>query len=190
MNAAFAAALTEWHDYFSAIAGVSGTLLGLLFVALGINPAIMADDSPAGLRVWSGQTFNSFLSVLLIGLAGLVPSEDGQALAITLGIVGVQGIVRVVFDLRQVSADHDPDWGLRQVITRFVSPSTAYVLCLWLAFRVWNLNSDALSWLIAIVFLLTLNAASSCWDLLKEIGVRHREKEDGGRKSEVGGRSA
>jgi hypothetical protein len=175
MNAEFAAALTEWHDFFAAIAGVAGTLLGLLFVALGINPTIMADDSPAGLRVWSGQTFNSFLSVLLIGLAGLVPSDDGQTLAITLAIVGVQGIVRVVFDLRQVSADHDPDWGLRQVITRFVSPSAAYAVCLWLAYWAVNLDTGALNWLIAIVFLLTLNAASSCWDLLKEIGMRHRE---------------
>jgi hypothetical protein len=175
MDTELARALVEWHDFFAAISGVAGTLVGLLFVALGLNPSIMADDSPAGLRVWSGQTFNSFLSVLLIGLAGLVPSRDGESLAVTLAIIGIQGTVRVVFDLRQVSADHDPDWGLRQVITRFVSPTAAYVLCLWLAQRIWNLDVGALDWLIAIVFLLTLNAASSCWDLLKEIGVRHRE---------------
>jgi hypothetical protein len=105
-------------------------------------------------------------------------------LAITLAITGGQGIVRVIQELRQVSAERDPEWSVRHLITRFISPSLAFLICLWLAFRVWNLDADALGWLIAIVFLLTLNAASSCWDLLKEIGARHRE--DAGWESEVG----
>lgn len=175
METEFAAALVEWHDFFATMAGVSGTLVGLLFVALGLNPAIMADDSPAGLRVWSSQTFNSLLSVLIIGLAGLVPLDAGPTLAITLIITGGQGIVRVVQDLLQVRAERDPEWNVRHLITRFISPSLAYLICLWLAYWVWKLDADALGWLIAIVFLLTLNAASSCWDLLKEIGARHRE---------------
>jgi hypothetical protein len=186
MDADFGAALVEWHDFFATIAGVSGTLVGLLFVALGLNPAIMADDSPAGLRVWSGQTFNSLLSTLIIGLAGLVPDATGQTLAITLAISGGQGIVRLILDLRQVSRDRDPEWTLRHVITRFVSPALAYLTCLWLAPRAWNHDASSLGWLIAIVFLLTLNAASSCWDLLKEIGIRHREGESQG--PEVGRR--
>jgi len=175
MDPDFAAALTEWHDFFAAIAGVAGTLVGLLFVALGLNPKIMADDSPAGLRVWSGQTFHSFLVVLVIGLAGLVPARAGQTFAVTLAIVGGQGVVRVIMDLRRLSADHDPEWAPRQAFTRFVSPAAAYLICLWLAYSVWNQDADALGWLIAIVLLLTMSAASSCWDLLKEIGVRHRE---------------
>jgi hypothetical protein len=184
MDAEFAAALLEWRDFFTTIAGVSGTLVGLLFVAVGLNPAIMADDSPAGLRVWSGQTFNSLLSTLIIGLAGLVPPDAGPTLAITLAITGGLGIVRLIQELRQVSAERDPEWSVRHLITRFISPTLAFLICLWLAFRVWKLDADALGWLIAIVFLLTLNAASSCWDLLKEIGARHQE--DAGRESEVG----
>lgn len=182
MDADFAAALAEWHDFFATIAGVSGTLVGLLFVALGLNPAIMADDSPAGLRVWAGQTFSSLLSTLIICIAGLVPSETGQALAVTLAITGGQGIVRMIVELRQVSIDRDPEWNLRHLITRFISPALAFLLCLWLAERVWNRDAEALGWLMGIVFLLTLNAASSCWDLLKEIGVQHRDS----RESEVG----
>lgn len=175
MNTEFGAALLEWHDFFAAIAGVSGTLVGLLFVALGLNPRIMADESPAGLRIWAGQTFHSFLVVLVIGLAGLVPYRAGETFAITLAIVGVQGVVRVIMDLRRVNADHDPEWNARHALTRFVSPAAAYVISLWLAYSVWSKDVDALSWLVAIVFLLTMNAASSCWDLLKEIGAKHRE---------------
>lgn len=183
MDTEFATALLEWHDFFAAVAGVSGTLVGLLFVALGLNPAIMADDSPAGLRVWAGQTFHSFLVVLVIGLAGLVPARVGETFAITLAFVGVQGVVRVIMDLRRVMADHDPDWDLRQAFIRFVSPAIAYVVCLWLAYSIWNRYEDELGWLIAVVLLLTMSAASSCLDLLKEIGVKHRESRAGSGES-------
>lgn len=175
MDIEFTTALLEWHDFFAAIAGVSGTLVGLLFVALGLNPNIMADESPAGLRIWSAQTFHSLLVVLIIGLAGLVPARVGGAFAVTLTIVGVQGVLRVISDLRRVTSAHDPDTGARQVLVRFVSPAAAYVISLWLAYSIWQKDIDQLGWLIAVVFLLTMSAASSCWDLLKEIGVKHRE---------------
>jgi hypothetical protein len=183
MDTEFATALLEWHDFFAAISGVSGTLVGLLFVALGLNPTIMADDSPAGLRVWAGQTFHSFLVVLVIGFAGLVPARVGETFAVTLAFVGAQGVVRVIVDLRRVMADDDPDWNVRQAFIRFVSPAVAYVICLWLAYSVWIKDVDALGWLIAVVLFLTMSAASSCLDLLKEIGVKHRESRAGSGES-------
>jgi hypothetical protein len=181
MEAAFNAEIAEWQEFFTAVASVAGTLVGLLFVALGLNPAIMADDSPAGRRVWAGQTFHSFLVLLIIGLIGLVPTDPRETLTITLVILGVQGIARIAMDIRRVRADPDPDpqWRGRQALMRFVSPSIAYVLCLWLAYRVWELDADALGVLIAIVFFLTISAAASCWDLLKSIGDSHREETEG-----------
>ncbi len=184
MDTEFAADLLEWHDFFATIAGVSGTLVGLLSVALGLNPAIMADDGPAGLRVWAGQTFHSLLVVLVIGLAGLVPARVGETFAVTLAFLSLQGIVRVITDLRRLTVAHDPEWDVRQTLTRFISPAVAYIICLWLAYSVWIEDIDALGWLIAIVLFLTMSAASSCLDLLKEIGVKHRESEVMSREAE------
>lgn len=174
MNADIGAALVEWHDFFSTVAGVAGTLVGLLFVALGLSPAIMADDSPAGLRIWSAQTFHTFLVLLVLGIAGLVPDDDGKTLAGALVVLGGQGIVRVILDMRRVRTDPDPNWG-RRALLRFASPAAAYVFCLWLAFTLWQGDVDALGWLVAIVFFLTISAAASCWDLLKAVGDLHRE---------------
>jgi hypothetical protein len=175
MDAEVAAALAEWHDFFNTVAAIAGTLVGLLFVALGLNPAIMADDSPAGLRVWSAQTFHSFLVLLILGIAGLVPEEPRVTMTITLAFLGGQGIARVVADIRRVLADPDPDWGGRPALMRFVSPSIAYLLCLWVAYDIWQGDVDSLGWFMGIVLFLTISAAASCWELLKAIGDQHRE---------------
>jgi hypothetical protein len=164
-----AAALPAWNAFFGAVAGIAATLVGLLFVALGLNPRIMADDGPTGLRVWSGFTFHSFVVLLIIGIAGLVPVSARETMAITLVIVGAQGVARVVGDAFRVQRDPDRTWRGWHALLRFVSPGMAYVLCLWVAYGLWLDDPDELAWLIAVVFFLMISALASCWELLKEI---------------------
>ena len=170
MATSFGAALAEWSDFYTAVAGVSATLIGLLFVALALRPEVMADSGPSGLRVWSGQTFHNFLVVLVVGLIALIPDDSRMTLVITLAIVGIQGVVRVALDLRMTLRDPDPNWSGLPALMRFVSPTIAYLLCLWLTLAIWRGDADALGWLVAVVFLLMMSAASNCWDLLKAIG--------------------
>src|SRR5215210_4363999 len=94
-------ALADWHDFFAAVAGIAATLLGLLFVALALNPAVMADHGPAGLRTWAGQTFHSFLMVLVFALVILIPDTGPLGLGVPLLILGVWGVVRVIADMRR-----------------------------------------------------------------------------------------
>ncbi len=175
MDPNFGAELSEWHDFFATVAGVSGTLVGLLFVAVGLNPSIMADESPAGLRILAGQTFHSFLVLLIVGIVGLVPDGTGQSLMITLAIVGVQGVVRVAYDLSQARVHPDQDWRGKQAVFRVISPFLAYVTCLWLVVVIWRQDASSLTWFIMVVLLLTIGASATCWDLLKVIGERFRQ---------------
>jgi hypothetical protein len=169
MDGDFGTALAAWDALFSAVAGVSATLIGLLFVALGLNPRIMADDGPTGLRVWSSHTFHSFLVLLILGIAGLVPASSRETLAVTLTILAAQGIVRVIVDTRRISHDPDRRWSGRHALLRFVAPGLAYVAMALAAFGVWHSDPDALGWLIAVVFLLTTSALASCWEILKAV---------------------
>ncbi len=153
VDAGFAAALADWRDFFAAVAGAAATLVGLLFVALALSPAVMADEGPAGLRVWSGQTFHSFLVVLAIALVALIPAETGRALAITLAIP-------------------DPAWRGRPALARAAAPAAAYACCLWAGIAAWRGDDDAFGWLVTATFLLVVSASVSCWDLLKAIGGR------------------
>ena len=63
------------------------------------------------MRVLAAQTFHHFLVLLVIALIALAPAETARPLAITLLIVGIQGVVRVGLDLRRAQRDHDPRWG-------------------------------------------------------------------------------
>ncbi|MCA9876435.1 MAG: hypothetical protein KC442_01590 [Thermomicrobiales bacterium] len=175
----FGAALLEWHDFFAAVAGVSGTLVGLLFVVIGLNPAIMADTSHAGMRVLAAQTFHSFLVLVLLGLSALVPSDDGFTLMVSLTIIGLQGVVRVVHDVRLARTDPDPEWSGRSAFTRVIAPTLAYVMAIYVAYGIWRQDTSVFDWFVGIVLLLTINAATSCWDLMEVIGKQARKPASG-----------
>jgi hypothetical protein len=174
MDQEFASTLVAWNNFFTAVAGIAATLVGLLFVALGLNPRIMTDVGPTGLRVWAGQTFHSFIVLLVLGLVGLIPDDGGETLAITMVILGVQGIVRIATDMIRVRGDESHEWGSWAALTRFVTPALAYLFLLWSARGVWFEDADSLYWLITIVFLLMIGALASCWELLKAVGNLNR----------------
>lgn len=173
------AALAEWHDFFAAVAGVAATLLGLLFVALALNPKVMADASPAGLRAWAGETFHDFLTVLSIALIVLIPDTDARALGLPLLVLGLWGVGHVVFAVRQARSDAAPEWHGRRVLGRFASPLVGYGIAVWAGVQVLLGDADAVGWLVATVFFLMVSASSNCWDLLREIGDSHREQGTG-----------
>jgi hypothetical protein len=173
------AAVADWHDFFAAVAGVAATLVGLLFVSLALNPAVMADDGPAGLRTWAGQTFHNFLIVLVVALVVLIPDTGPLGLGLPLLILGIWGVARVVADARRVRSDPDPEWHGRSVLTRFASPLAGYAIAVWVGAQVLRGDADAVGWLVATVFFLMMSAAGNCWDLLREIGDRHRSETAG-----------
>jgi Na+/melibiose symporter-like transporter len=168
----FAEQIGEWHEFYTTVAGLSATLVGLLFVSLGLNPGIVSKQGPAGIRVLAAQTFHNFVIVLVIALVALIPDDTAHALTITLLIVGVQGIIRVAFDLRRARRDPDPHWSAVQALARYVSPALAYLICLGVAWDLRDSISDALGWLVAVIFLLLMSATANCWDLLEAIGSR------------------
>ncbi len=168
----FADQIQTWEGFFTTVAGLAATLAGLLFVGLGLNPRIMAPDGPPGMRVLAAQTFHHFLVLLIIALIALAPTETARPLAITLLIVGVQGIIRVGLDLRQARRAHDPRWGILPAVARSVWPAAAYALCLWLAVDLWDDVPDALGGMVVVVLLLLVHVSINCWDLLAAIGAQ------------------
>ena len=114
--------------------------------------------------------------VLVIALVVLIPETGPLGLGLPLLILGIWGVARVVADVRLVRSDPAPEWHGRPVLTRFASPLVAYVIAVWVGAQTLQGDADAVGWLVATVFFLMMSAAGNCWDLLREIGDRHRSK--------------
>ena len=184
MDAEIANAVAQWHGFFAAVAGVAATLVGLLFVALALNPLVMGDQTPAGLRTWAGQTFHNFLMILTVALIALIPEQTVVSFAASLVVIGALGVGRVVMDARKTRTDPNPEWRRRSALMRFAAQLAGYLSCIWAGIGIWRGEPDDLYWLISFVFFLMFSAAGSCWDLLKEIGDHSRIHDAG--PAEVG----
>jgi hypothetical protein len=168
----FIDAVAGWHDFHAATAGISATLIGLLFVGLAMNPAVMQDDGPTGMRTWAGLTFHNFLIVLAIALVVLIPDQSAEGLALPIGLMSAHGVYRVVLDIITVARTPDPDWHWLSALSRFGFALVAYLLGLWSAWLAWQQDIDSMYVLVWVIFLLVMSASSSCWDLLKAIGTQ------------------
>ena len=112
--------------------------------------------------------------MLAVALVALVPDIGPVGLGLPLLILSGWGVARVVGDARRVRRDPAPEWRGRLVLTRFAGPLAGYAATLWVGTQAVRGDVEAVGWLVATVFLLTMSAAGSCWDLLPESGDRHR----------------
>jgi hypothetical protein len=171
----FSEQMVAWAVFYATVAALSGTFIGLVFVALSLNPRIMVARGPSGLQVLAGQTFRRFLMILVIALVALIPDSTALALLVTLLLIGLVGVVRLVTDVRQARRDPDPRWSTGQSLLRYVAPAIAYLLAIGLAIDLRDGASQALGGIAVIMGLLLLSAAADCWDLLAEIGQQSIE---------------
>lgn len=84
-----------FHDFFVASAGVSGALIGLLFVASSLAPErIVNREAPAKAQQTAGVAFLVLSNNLFVALAALIPTIQGTpSVVIMVFAVGVMGII-------------------------------------------------------------------------------------------------
>lgn len=163
--------LQDWTAFYAAVAGVAGVLVGLLFVALALSPAIMKDTSPPGLRIWCGETFHSLVAMLSFALLFLIPEPSGPGIGIPIVAISLLGLRQILVDIRSLRTDPDPRWssrfaGLKQFSYMIAAEVGATVIGISLILG----QGELIDWMVAPIFLLLINAAINCWDILKEIG--------------------
>jgi modulator of FtsH protease len=174
-STAFIRFIVEWRDFFIATATAAATLVGLLFVGLSLNlDEVMAPNRP-DLRALAEQAFSSFTYVLLVSLFFLVPEQDPRSLGAEVGTLGVLGLLRVGARLvRGLSHPGERQWGLRWMARRLGLPALAYVGLLVVAFGLTQLEPDAMSILVTVMFVLLTSAAASAWDQLVRVSEDKR----------------
>jgi hypothetical protein len=163
--------LQDWTDFYTAVAGVTGVLVGLLFVALALSPSIMNDSAPAGLRIWCGETFHSLILMLTFSLLFLIPDPSGLALGATIVAVTLGGLRQFRIDFRALRTDPDPRWSQRHAgIKRFGYLLAGYLAALVVGIGLFFNQRYMVDWMVLPIFLLLINSSINCLNILREVG--------------------
>jgi hypothetical protein len=80
----------DYREMLAAIAGTSGALTGLLFVALSVAPRRDPAQGPQTIRrVRAGAALLAFTNAVAVSLFGLVPGTNVGYPSVTLGVIGL-----------------------------------------------------------------------------------------------------
>jgi hypothetical protein len=94
----------EFTTFFSVMAGVGGTLFGLIFVAITIRPEAASDDSSSQLRPFQiASSYTALLNPLVISLLALVPHATIGTVTIVMSSIGLINSCLIGIHLVQVS---------------------------------------------------------------------------------------
>ncbi|WP_144016662.1 hypothetical protein [Beutenbergia cavernae] len=90
-------ALAEYSAFFQAMAGASATLIGLLFVAISVNPAAAAVDG-RDVRPWirAASALFALINVLAVSAFALLPGAGVGPLAVAGGFAAVVSSVGMI----------------------------------------------------------------------------------------------
>jgi hypothetical protein len=109
-----------FHDFFVACGGVSGALIGLLFVATAVAPErIVRDEAPAIAQETAVGAYLVLSNALFVSLGALNPELQVGGVAIVVAIVGIGGTLMYAANTLLHRADNPV--GVRWVIRRLMS---------------------------------------------------------------------
>jgi hypothetical protein len=80
----------SYHAFFSGCASVSGTLIGLLFVAISMSPRSDASGkAPIGSQLQAAVAFAALVNALVVALVALLPGDNLGTVTVVLAGTGV-----------------------------------------------------------------------------------------------------
>jgi len=165
----FALAVDSWHDFYIMVGTAAATLVGLLFVSLSLNVEVVTRKENADLRLLAGQTFTTFLCVVMFAVVFLIPSQAPLGLGLSLLGIGGYALYRTVSQFLETRGEQTRQWGSGLVARRFAIPSLCFVVLIIIAVSVLLGYTVGLYWLVPVMIGLILAASRNAWDLLLQL---------------------
>ncbi len=128
----FAQEIVSWHDFYIMVGTASATLIGLLFVSLSINVDMITRKENVNLRTLAAQTFSIFITVLMIAIQFLIPSQTPLGLGLPLLAIGGLGSYNTIHQLIKTRHMWPRAWG-RRIAVRFGLPITCFMALIIIA---------------------------------------------------------
>jgi hypothetical protein len=159
--------------FFAASVGVSGALIGLLFIAISIAPErTVGKAAPLERAAVAGNAFTALTNVFFISFVGLIPLNTVGPVTVMLGILSCIATVRLTVGLLQNSGDHHMRLTLTQLVRRMslgVGSLLIYGLEIWQGAQVIVVGGRAAEAVAGIAFLIVCVyglALMRMWSLL------------------------
>ena len=164
----------DWSGFFSAMAQISGSLVGLVFVALTLNPRLLGAGRDPILGILARQTFSDFILLLLVSLVMLTPHLPADVVGEIILTIAVANVLRVVVSLWLQRAElfgRASGWLLPK---RFIPSFVGYVMLGWVGVELMFGDSapgKTGTLLLLGILMLLLSGCRSAWLL-----VTHEDK--------------
>jgi hypothetical protein len=166
------------RDFFAASAGVAGTLIGLLFVAISISLDRLAREKAGAQvhRIRAVAAFTAFTNALVVSLFALIATDDvigGTAVAVAaVGLTFVLASLLLLIRLRQLR------WSTARDAFFLVGLTVAFVIQLFEGLDILSHprnDSGAVSTIAILVVVCFTVGISRSWELIgaPSIGIRH-----------------
>jgi len=115
-----------WQPFFTTVAAVSATLVGLLFVSISLNRERISAGANRELMRLARRSFSDFLLVLLIALFFLIPRQGQLALSLELAALGVFRVRWMTLQIiHAIKSEHKP--ANLVVVREYLLPSLSVV---------------------------------------------------------------
>jgi len=180
--AGVSAAVERWHEFYLLAGTAAVTLVGLLFVALSFHLDTLLQDHKAHLLGAARLAFLSFLYVMMMSLAFLVPALNPRFLAVFVLVLPLVLLVNTVWAVVRHTRRHDPHGHDRFLRRRYAITGLIAGIAItsaWAFLRV-PAPRELLNFAVPVGLML-VNAAGISWDLLVQVGRSKLAQERPGR---------
>ena len=127
--------MQPWLQFYSVIAGAAAALLGLLFVAVSVNAALILGAGHESSRHLAEQAFQNYVAVVLVSLLALFPDMSTSTFSWTaLSLIAISAgwvVVRIWLVFMRHS-DREP---LLPSLRRYLSSVIGFGMMIYAAVR-------------------------------------------------------
>ena len=168
MQETVAPALTAWESYYVIIGSSAAALTGLMFVVITLVNDSSRRRSEAAVSAYSTPTIIHFGAALLISAIASAPWHTLGPAGLTIGLVGVAGVVYVGFVVKMITSVSADAYNavLEDWLFHVVLPLVAYVTFFSVAFLLPRHPEPVLFGVGGATLLLLFIGIHNAWDIV------------------------